>query len=113
MGDRVRRFAEAMNDLRSANLVSIEGKLVSFVEDYFVSPSPRNTDDSDDDSSFWGSFFKKIYFLPQNQDRDVFVQQHNKARQKQKNKMLNLLQQVNIISLCPMCAFFNEVLYFY
>ena len=28
MGDRVRRFAEAMNDLRSANLVSIEGKLV-------------------------------------------------------------------------------------
>ena len=27
------------------------GNLLSFVEDYFVSPSPSNTDDSDDDSS--------------------------------------------------------------
>ena len=89
MGDRDRRFAEAMNDLRSANLFGIDGKLVeSFVEDYFVSPSPSSFSVFDEFPAkklILGYFFqKKPHILPQNLDREFFVQQHNKARQKQK-----------------------------
>ena len=55
MADRDRQFADAMNDLRSANLLDRERSLIEgFVEEYFASPSPNRKShgrDFEDDSS--------------------------------------------------------------
>ena len=54
MAERDHRFAEAMNDLRSVNLLAVENAMAqSFVEEYFAQPSQESLDNDSDGS--WAS----------------------------------------------------------
>ena len=50
MSSKDRRLAEALTELRDANLNGVENDLIGFVEDYFVA-SDYDEDDDDDDAS--------------------------------------------------------------